>query len=190
MLRSVLKIILCVYMVSCNTSKKQEEAPISKVKSTFLQTYFYDFEQEFSEDCDTVVALKNWKRYHNFKNFLSEKYQSSNAEKALLFSDELADLTKKLKDSLWILSLNNRAFFARLNVLESEVLRLKDMATIKSITAKQVYQQVKKIFSIHDALVAKINDIYATKEFERNVNFDQTIFYFNIKEVYYKPIND
>ena len=176
MKKKFFSILLCILVLACGRDQKKQSKK-KKVKSEFLQTFFYDFKEEFSGNCDTIAALKNWKYYHDFKKFLSEKYLTTNMQKAMLFSDKLADLTASLKDSTTIAALDNKSFLTRLNVLETQVLRLKDMAKIKSITAQQVSKQVQKIFSVHDALVTKINDIYATQALDKKIELNETPFY-------------
>lgn len=180
MKKQILKIILCILILGCSNSKKSN--PKKKVKSEFLETYFYDFQEEFSGDCDTIFALKNWKAYHDFKNLLSKKYVTTNMKKALLFSDSLVYFMGELKKSITISILNSPSFLARVHVLETQVLRFEDMAKIKAIKAKEASKQVGKIFKAHDAFIKKINDIYATQAFEKKIQIEQENFYLHLNQ--------
>lgn len=61
------------------------------------------------------------------------------------------------------------SFRTRVNVLENETLRLKDMTFIPAITANDVNTQVDKILAAFSATNSKINTIYSQLEVEQDI---------------------
>ena len=135
----------------------------------------------FSETLrDTVkTKIKEWKTYFEMSTFLKKNYTDVSPSVALEMSEELSELVLAMKDSLQIKVLNNRGVFARLNTFSSEVLRLKDMASISSITPDEVAVQVDKVVAVYNSINSKINSVYAQQNFDENLDFDEAIFNFN-----------
>jgi hypothetical protein len=61
------------------------------------------------------------------------------------------------------------SFRTRVNVLENETLRLKDMTFIPAITANEVNTQVDKILAAFSATNSKINTVYSQLEVEQDI---------------------
>lgn len=112
--------------------------------------------------------ITNWKEYKKVSNSL-KKFFAIKATEALDNAIELSKEIKLLKDSIRPKELQNLSFKTRLNVLENEVLRLKDMTYITSITAKEVNNQVDKILSAFSATNSKINTVYSQLEVEKEI---------------------
>lgn len=108
--------------------------------------------------------IKNWKTYHDFTTFL-KRFEKISPSESLTNASELKELSKNLKDSINVKSLNHAAFRARVNTLNNEILRLADMALIPSIEATEVHSQINKIFLIFNSVNAKIDAIFLKKEF-------------------------
>jgi len=83
---------------------------------------------------------------------------------------QLSEVVKFLKDSIRPTELLNLSFRTRVNVLENEALRLKDMTFITAITAKEVNVQVDKIIAAFSATNSKINTIYSQLEVEKDID--------------------
>ncbi|WP_152287010.1 hypothetical protein [Flavicella marina] len=176
----VLCLVCMLSVVACKKKAKPlvvvEEVPAEGLslfdeKSTFI----------FNEDLDVTVAkeISGWDEYSSLSKFLKKNYSIISPSLALEMSKELVDLTKKMNDSLQIKELNNRGVFARLYTFYSEALRLQDMSEISSIKASEVVDQVQKIATVYNSINLKINSVYMQKNFDENVDFDESIFNFN-----------
>jgi len=115
---------------------------------------------------DTILA---WKEYVSVADDL-QKFIAISANEALNNALQLAELVKQMKDSIRPLELINPSFRTRVNVLENETLRLKDMTFISSITSKEVHLQVDKILEAFSATNSKINVVYSQLEVEKEIN--------------------
>ena len=177
---------------------KSADTPKSKVKvkkdSHAIQKLFNKKERfVFSETLTASVndSLKSWKQYGKIATFLSKNYLDVSPAEALEMSNELAEISISFKDSVSVPILANNAMFARLNVFTSEVLRLKDMATIPNIKSKEVAEQTKKILAVFSAINSKINSLYKEQSFDSNLNFDESLIDFNEgMEALYSSPND
>lgn len=74
-----------------------------------------------------------------------------------------------MKDSIRPEELINLPFRTRINVLDNEALRLKDMTFIPAITANEVTAQVEKIIAAFSATNSKINTVYTQLEVEKDL---------------------
>ncbi|CAL2086735.1 hypothetical protein LNI90_02165 [Tenacibaculum dicentrarchi] len=122
--------------------------------------------------------IENWKEYMLVEKFL-QQFKNTTPTTALNNAIELKELTKQLKDSLKIKTLQKPAFKARINVFENEVLRLADMTYIPAITSKDINSQVGKIRLLFGSMNTKINTIYTKQQFDKEINLDSL---FNFKE--------
>ncbi|MFN0728254.1 hypothetical protein [Polaribacter gochangensis] len=112
--------------------------------------------------------VANWKEYQSTTNNLKQ-FSSISANEALNNALKLAEIIKNLKDSIRPKELLNLSFRTRINVLENEALRLKDMTFIPAITAGEVNAQVNKIIAAFSATNSKINTIYSQLEVEQDI---------------------
>ena len=122
-------------------------------------------------DLENVSKKKvaNWKEYQLVAKNLNP-FSVISANEALNNALKLSDDIKFLKDSIRPKELLNLSFRARVNVLENEALRLKDMTFIPAITSKEVHTQVNKIIEAFSATNSKINTIYTQLEVENDIN--------------------
>lgn len=173
---------LIFFLISC---KKEVEAVAVK-EHPVEGVSLFDEKQTFvfKEELKVAVRekIKNWDEYFVLSDFLKKNYTHISPSLSLEMSKELSVLVKAMNDSLRIKELNNRPVYARLNTLNSEVLRLKDMSTISSIKAAEVNLQVEKVVAVYGAINSKINSVYSQHDFDENVNFDEAIFNFNEQE--------
>lgn len=122
---------------------------------------------------ETVTSLSKkeigeWKLYNELNEHIS-KFTKTSTIDALNNAVELTNLVKKVKDSVKPKALQTEAFSARINVLENEALRLKDMIHIRAITDEQVHQQITKIIDAFAATNSKINTVYQQITLEKNI---------------------
>ena len=168
-----------IFLASCEG--KQENTPQNFLEKTTVQTVFQDQKTYlFKEELTAVSkqAIKDWTGYAKLTRFLKEHYQSTSPQTALEMSEDLYAIVGKVKDSFHVQELKNEGFDARLNVLNSEILRLKDMSEITVIKAEEVVEQTEKIIGVYNAVNAKINAIYARQLRDNEVDFDEGIFDF------------
>ena len=116
----------------------------------------------------SIKKMENWEEYKSVNEHL-KKYTSISASEALNNALKLSDLVKQLKDSIRPTELITLSFRTRVNVLENEALRLKDMTYISAITAKEINAQVTKIRNAFSATNSKINAVYAQLEIEKRI---------------------
>jgi hypothetical protein len=116
-------------------------------------------------------AVASWGEYQLIDELLTRYYAISPSE-ALSNADELNTLSRELKDSIRIKSLEIPEMKARLNVLNSECLRLKDMSEIPAIKQEEVAEKVKDILGAFSAVNAKINSVYAVNTLEKQLDLD------------------
>jgi len=127
-------------------------------------------------------GIITWDEYFKLSDFLLENYSDVSATQSLEMSKGLTEMVKSIKDSMQIPILNTRGMFARLNTLNSEVLRLKDMSIITSIKPEEVLIQTRKIVAVYNAINSKINAVFSQKSFDEDVDFDESIFNFDKKD--------
>lgn len=179
-----------IVAISCQQKPSKtaqvEEKPIVKLP-VFEELNAYAFDVSLNEEVKD--SLKPWKAYFEFSEFLTTNFNEIAPSMALEYAQELSERSKTMNDSLKIRTLNTKGVFARLHTLYSEVLRLNDMAVIQSIKAEEVVEQTQKIVAVYNSLNAKINAVYAQKNFDKDVDFDESIFNFNTnQEPVYKRI--
>lgn len=169
--------MLCLSSCRMNQEKTPQDVSVEEaVQDVFTEQNTYSFEEELTDV--SKEKIKDWVGYFKLTNFLKEQYGRVSPQTALEMSEELQGIVGKIRDSLKINELKTHGFDARLNVLNSEVLRLKDMSEITSIKAEEVRQQIEKIIAVYHAINSKINAIYARELFDEEVNFNEEIFDF------------
>jgi hypothetical protein len=163
-LKSLFLTLLFFSLLACNnvaktTGKKQpkpvQEPVISLQKPIKL---------------NTAAAKKyaHWKDYQNFKEHF-DRFLKTTPSEAFSNAKELNTLALRLKDSLRIKSLKVPAFMARLDVLQSETMRLQDMMTIPNIKSKAVKEQLVKILNVFNATNAKLNNLVMQRQLEKDI---------------------
>ncbi len=153
-----------IFLISCSSKQNKDEKNIKKPKMSIVKKH-----TPFKE-LNTISSkeIKNWTEYNDLKEFI-KNFENISPNDALNNALELKSLSKKAKDSIRVDLLKTRAFRARLNVLENEILRLADMTYIPAINSKEVNNQVKKIIDLFSYLNVKINDIYAQNIYEKEM---------------------
>lgn len=113
--------------------------------------------------------ISNWTYYTNLKEFLN-KFSKSTPNEALSNALELGTLVKALKDSVKPTILNTPSVSARINLLETESLRLSDMTKISAIKAEEIHYQIDKVFDAFSSLNSKINTVYLQRNLDKNID--------------------
>ncbi|MDG1529447.1 MAG: hypothetical protein P8I51_00260 [Polaribacter sp.] len=116
----------------------------------------------------SINKIENWNEYQSVTENL-ELFSSISPSEALNNAIKLSEVVKFLKDSIRPKELINLSFRTRVNVLENETLRLKDMTFIPAITANEVNTQVDKILAAFSATNSKINTVYSQLEVEQDI---------------------
>lgn len=161
----VFLLFLSFFLYHCKKSSQQEKIEVKKPEMSIANQHKkYNELDKFSSE-----KIANWKEYTALKEFLN-RFESISPNNALNNALELKDLTKQLKDSIRIEELKNRAFKARVNVLENEALRLADMTYIPTIGPKEVNNQVDKIFLIFGSLNTKITSFYKQEQLNKDID--------------------
>lgn len=172
--------LFCTLIFSSCESKQENsrEAVVEEdtVQYIFQEQKTYVFAEELTDF--SKVATKDWTGYVKLTHFLKEHYLLTSPQTALEMSEDLYAIVAKIRDSFSVKELKTQGFDARLNVLNSEVLRLTDMSEITVIKAEEVVEQTEKIVAVYNAINAKINSIYARKLLDEEVHFDERIFDF------------
>ena len=163
-------ILFIILFSSCrdapvNRVQKSKNPEINTIKKHVIKTGL----EKSGKD-----TINSWKEYVFVADDL-KKFTSISANEALNNALQLANLVKQMKDSIRPVDLINLSFRTRVNVLENETLRLKDMTFISSITAKEVHQQVDKILEAFSATNSKINVVYSQLEVEKEINGESPI---------------
>ncbi len=121
--------------------------------------------------------IQNWKEYQAVTDNLN-KFSFISAKEALNNALTLNELVRFLKDSIRPKELLTLSFRTRVNVLENETLRLKDMTFLLSaIKADEINQQVEKILAAFSATNSKINAVYNQLEIDEKINLEDQLKY-------------
>ncbi len=166
-------LIILLTGFSCNKTKDVQEV---SEKADSLKFDANRIENRIGETLipEAKVVLDNWKEYQLVDEMLLKYYSISTLE-ALSNADELSRLVKMMKDSIKIENLKKPNIIARINVLENETLRLADMATIPSISKKEVKEEVNNIVAIYSAFNSKINTIYKSESIQNMLEVDTEV---------------
>jgi len=160
--------LFALLLFSCNNPEKKQETELKKPELSTVKKHdaFTTLENVSKKNINT------WKEYNSLNEFIN-RFHAISANEALNNALELAKLTKHLKDSIRPKSLLTPSFRMRVNVLENETLRLKDMTYISAITAKEVNSQVTKILEAYSATNSKINTVYTELEVEKEISIKE-----------------
>ena len=150
---------------ACNNKTTKQKAVVQKSDKNVVQKH--DVVLDLENISKTKIA--NWTEYQNtLKNL--KQFSSISANEALNNAIALSKDIQFLKDSIRPKELLNLSFRTRVNVLENEALRLKDMTLIPAITSKEVHEQVNKIIAAFSATNSKINTIYSQLQVEQDID--------------------
>jgi hypothetical protein len=141
---------------SCKKNKSEEDTFLSeKVQDTIMKNYTLIITENLLPQARELT--KDWKEYQKVDEFLKNN-QKTNAEETLFNAEELARLTQELKDSIRLEIFQTPDYKIRLNVINNEALRLKDMSTIPNLSANEVLSEYQKVFEAFNALNSKLNN--------------------------------
>ncbi|MCK0130067.1 hypothetical protein MWU59_01000 [Flavobacteriaceae bacterium F08102] len=163
-------ITLCLYLqFSC--SQKQENASdktnqLTEEIDSLKQQHIRNLSELLSPESRELVA--SWKSYQQLDQLI-DKFYTYSVQEVLYSSSELANATQLLKDSISINRLKEIDVLTRLDVLNNSALRLKDMASITSISAEEVNQETQEMLNAFGALNSKINNITQQEKLELEV---------------------
>jgi len=169
--------LLLVFIFACKKETIQQKSKNLKPQRSIVQKHLVNF----SLESISKKEISTWKEYSAFNDFLN-RFSSISANEALNNALELAELTKLLKDSIRPRDLGTPAFKTRINVLENEVLRLKDMTYISAISANEVNNQVAKILEAFAATNSKINTVYSQMALEKKIHSKNSIINLNVSK--------
>jgi hypothetical protein len=161
-------ILLILSVFSCKDSVQKQEQNNQKPTKGVVISHSKTVVLESTSEAN----ISNWKEYQSVADHL-KIFSSISANEALNNALQLSSLVKKMKDSIRPKNLINPSFRTRINVLENEVLRLKDMTYITAITTKEVNQQVEKVLEAFSATNSKINTVYSQLEVEKEIQINQ-----------------
>jgi hypothetical protein len=113
--------------------------------------------------------VKDWIEYQKIDEFIQQYYHIS-IDDAMLNAKELSKLSQQLKDSIRVEKLDIPSVKIRLNVLNNEILRLADMATITNISSSDIKKESENILDAYFALNSKINNLISQENLNSDVN--------------------
>lgn len=160
-------LLLIVFLFSyCNnTVKKQRPKDFGKLEVNTTQEHQIQITLEET----SKNHILNWREYTSVKESLT-KFTTITSNEALNNALQLSKLVKQLKDSIRPQELLTPSFRTRVNVLENETLRLKDMTLIRNLlSSKEIHNQVDKIMEAFSATNSKINIVYSQLEVEKEI---------------------
>ena len=163
-------ILLLTLLVSCINAEKKDVQIRKRTEINSIQKHVVKTRLEQN----TLQTINAWKEYTTVDDHL-KKFTAISANEALNNAIQLTKSVKLMKDSIRPKELVNPSFRARINVLENEALRLKDMTFIPAITANEINLQVDKIMEAFSATNSKINTIYSQLEVEKEIETNTTI---------------
>lgn len=162
-----LLLILCLF--SCKDQVKKQEKSDQKPTRGIVISH----SKSVALEKLSKTNMENWKEYLSVADHL-KMFSSISANEALNNALQLASLVKEMKDSIRPKALINPSFRTRVNVLENEALRLKDMTLLlDAVKAKEINQQVDNILDAFSATNSKINTIYSQLEVEKEIQTNQ-----------------
>ena len=162
-----LLLVLC--LLSCKDQVKKQE----KSKKEPTRGLVVSHSKSVALENLSKTNMVNWKEYNSVADHL-KMFSSISANEALNNALLLASLVKKMKDSIRPKALINPSFRTRVNVLENEVLRLKDMTLLlDAVKAKEINKQVDKILEAFSATNSKINTVFSQLEVEKEIKINQ-----------------
>ena len=116
-------------------------------------------------------AVSDWKEYQILNEFI-QQYKLISYSEALSNATELSELATHLKDSVRLDKLKTASVKTRLNILQNECFRLKDMENIPAITPQEVTNKVEDIMAAYTAVNAKFNSVYQIDEMKNELELD------------------
>jgi hypothetical protein len=157
-------ILFFLVFLSCNSNNANQKTKVQKSDMNIVQKH----DVSLNLEKQSINKIENWNEYQSVTENL-ELFSSISPSEALNNAIKLSEVVKFLKNSIRPKELINLSFRTRVNVLENETLRLKDMTFIPAITANEVNTQVDKILAAFSATNSKINTVYSQLEVEQDI---------------------
>lgn len=162
--KSILLFSIFFGFFSCSTTTKKSDEKKDKI----VQEPVITLKEPLKLNKEAAKNYTKWKDYQNFKEQFNLFLKTTQSE-AFSNAKELNTLALYLKDSLKIESLKIPAFQARLNVLQSETMRLEDMMTINNLKSEDIKAQLIKILNAYNATNAKLNNLVLQRQVEKDI---------------------
>ncbi|MFK5890484.1 MAG: hypothetical protein QM486_07120 [Flavobacteriaceae bacterium] len=162
--KSILLFSIFFGFFSCSTSTQKSDEKKDKI----VQEPIITLKEPLKLNKEAAKNYAKWQDYQNFKEQFNQFLKTTQSE-AFSNAQELNSLALQLKDSLKIESLKIPAFKARLNVLQSETMRLEDMMTISNLKTEDVRAQLIKILNAFNATNAKLNNLVVQQQLEKEI---------------------
>lgn len=154
MKKLVLLLVLCFCACKENSQQNKEVHKPAALSVVQKHTLSVVVDKQVRKEVD------NWSAYTDLEQKFKE-FSTISANEALNNALELSELVRKLKSNTKPKPLETLSFKTRINVLENETLRLKDMTYISvALTAKEVNDQVDKVMDAFAATNSKINAVF------------------------------
>ena len=169
-MKNFLFLLSFLIVISCQSKKSQDKKRVPKAQMSIVNKH----KSIATLDVVSKKGIRSWKEYEALEEFL-QKFSAISANEVINNAVDLSQLVKELRNSVRPKELLGHSFRARINVLHSEALRLKDMTLIPAITAKEVHQQIDKIIDAFAATSSKINAVYHQIEIKKEINIDDKI---------------
>jgi len=150
--------------LSCSTTTQKSD----KKKGKMAQEPIITLKEPLKLNKEAAKNYSKWKDYQNFKEQFDMFLKTTQSE-AFSNAKELNTLALYLKDSIKIASLKTPAIKARLDVLQSETMRLEDMMTISNLKTEDIRAQLIKILNAFNATSAKLNNLVVQQQLEKEI---------------------
>ena len=175
--KNLFVLVLLVFMFSCKNSKevKLEEELTSKVKYQNIKDEVVEIDTLLSVELIYKDSVIGWKGYAEVEKDL-QLLKKCSPNEVLNLSQKLVNDVVLMKDSIHVVSLNEKGIRVRMNTLYNQALRLQEMKDIPAITVQEIVKQTQSVFTLHNMINDKINAIYEQKKFEKELSENQFFF--------------
>ncbi len=164
-------LIVIVFLSSCNATSDEKKALETPQDSIVHKDVKKQNKLQTGLNLTAKKEVSNWKEYQILNEFI-QQYKLISYSEALSNATELSELATHLKDSVTLKKLKTPSVKTRLNILQNECLRLKDMEDISAITPKEVMSKVADVMAAYAAVNAKFNSVYQINEMENELELD------------------
>ncbi|WP_196896203.1 hypothetical protein [Aureivirga marina] len=167
-LNILLVAVLIPLFYNCSSDKKETEQKEEILQNDSTLTSQRKVEEIAPLTNEAKKNIEEWK-YYNQLNELVERLKTMSVAEAFSNADELTFLTRSLKDSISVDDLDIPEIRIRLNLLNNEALKLKDLSTIQGISLdSQANNEIQKIVETFSGINNRINSVYYLKDLQSN----------------------
>ncbi|MDB4297703.1 hypothetical protein N9901_02995 [Flavobacteriaceae bacterium] len=174
MKKATLLIVVIFSFISC-AKKGTTATNVETVKYYNAKDEMVTFEDFTPLNSSNNKHVKSWKGYQQLKVQLTA-LKTTTPNEILSLSDELTKTVVLMRDSIRNNDLAISGVKARVNALYNQSLRLQDMQNIPSITAAEIKNQLKGMFTIYSTLNTKIDAVYNQIAFEKELEEEVPFF--------------